>query len=467
MWRIDQYGNYVPDDMSAGDTNAPEAAAPISTNPALATAGINTTSPQADQAAQNAQGYDPSLYEEQGQVRNEPQVYGQAGDAYSPDEGPISPQETAERMPSDPDAMQKLINQHMLPSVPKASNDGYQNYVTASRQARAAEKDQLRQQGALNRADAADKDRRAMEQTIGYNAIQGAGPAAGGGYGGNNGRVTNIGGYTFVKGTWRPQDTNEAAHTNYLNAQTDYMRQRPDIANQTNQTKYDIASLKSLVDMAKGGDRQALEKLKQSGRMDLLTANQEFKAGENDLGRDLKRELAGNVEEGKNDRFGKSLAFKKEQQAKLDAYRVDRLSLVNANQQRLEEAANTGDVAKATKAALDTQGALDRTIGELKARDGAARGGSTFNKLTFGVLGQNESKLKDRIFDKAGKPGNVLEGSYGVLADEALRYADMLGAAHEKVGDAIPPPSPDQIAFLTKLRKERGQAAPEVSQGTP
>lgn len=197
--------------------------------------GIGTTGPKADQAAQNATDYKANQgaqFDALGQ--NPPQQFETAETtdySSSPDEGPLSPKATAEAMPTNKDYMTELINKHMLPSVPQSSRDGYANYVTASREKRAAEKEQLRQQGSLNRADAADKDARAMDQTYALNGLQGAGPAAGGGQSsfGGGGRVQKIGGYTFVRGQWRPESSQEAAHTRLLNSQADYMGSRAGI----------------------------------------------------------------------------------------------------------------------------------------------------------------------------------------------------------------------------------------------
>lgn len=237
MIKYDEFGNPLPPgydetiDSMMAKTTSPEVAqaeeyaanptqSPFQMNPQrfLKEAyGIGTTGPKADQFTHQAQEY---------QTPSTPQQFGQ-DQQVDPTEGPLSPQATAEVMPNSSDAMTKLIRQHMLPSLPQASRDGYQNYVTASRQNRAAEKDQLRQQGAINRADAAAKDQNAWDQTLRLNGLQGNGTNSSMGSSGPS--VTTIGGYRFVSGQWRPQTPEEQAKTRLLNSQADYFNQRPEI----------------------------------------------------------------------------------------------------------------------------------------------------------------------------------------------------------------------------------------------
>lgn len=195
---------------------------------------IDTSGPNAQQAARNAQNYSPPLYEEQGQVRHMPQQYGQPGSVYDPDEGPLSPQAAADAMPTNNDAMKKLIMQHLLPMHPqlkKMSPDGRQQALAAQKENEAIQREQRMQRGAANRAAAAEKDQAAWDQTLRYNQLQGAGVGDSTSFGGQGGgpTVRNVGGFNFVSGRWRPQTPEEQANVNYKNAQADYYRSRPQI----------------------------------------------------------------------------------------------------------------------------------------------------------------------------------------------------------------------------------------------
>ena len=185
--------------------------------------GIKTYGPNAQAGAEQAQAYQaPSV---KGQAM--PQQFGTAEPA-RPDEGPLTPQAAANEFAERAGAaggMDKLLKKYLLPMAPQASRDGYQNYVTASQEKRRAEKEQLRQQGALNRADAAAKDADAWDKTLALNALQGrlppswsagVAPAASP----NAGPVLKIGGYTFVGGRWRNQTPEEQANVDYKKAQT-------------------------------------------------------------------------------------------------------------------------------------------------------------------------------------------------------------------------------------------------------
>lgn len=242
--------------------------------------GINTSGPSAMQAQEAAASY---------RTPSTPQQFGQ-DQSVDPNEGPLSPQATAEAMPATADAMQKLINQHMLRGPkegPKYSKDGYQNYVTASREKRAAEKDQLRQQGALNRAERAAKESDVQNQLVTQNAMQGAGPGVGGGssYGGSSGgpSVRNIGGYKFVSGTWRPQTPEESAKVNNINANTDLARQKPGLDMMDMMSRMGIAKSNQ---QARANESEADRELRKLG---LLEGNRHHKAMEDNAAADDQR----------------------------------------------------------------------------------------------------------------------------------------------------------------------------------
>lgn len=179
--------------------------------------GINTRGPMADQAAMNAQNFQPMP---------QPQQFGQ-NLSLTEGEGPLTPQQTAEAMPATSDAMDKLIKQHMLgmPKAPQASREGIRNSRTADAEAKAARE----QQAQLNRASAREKTQDAWSKTLLLNGLQGAGPMAGGGQTSFSGgpRVERIGGYGFVGGTWRTMGADEQAKVDQTRANTDAMRQRP------------------------------------------------------------------------------------------------------------------------------------------------------------------------------------------------------------------------------------------------
>ena len=258
MLEYDEYGRPLPPkdpylDMMAKpfETTAANPATPHvyggnrarSTNPILAENGINTEGPLAEQAAQNAQQYRAGVDQyENATGQGRPQVYGQQ-EPMGQDQGPLSPQETAERMPQTSGAMEELVRKHLIPMNPalkKLSKEGYQNHLTAKREAEANEKQQRMQQMA-GRGDATSFM---------------------GGEGGPS--VQRIGGFAFVKGRWRPQTPEEQAQTGFMQARTQNEQAKP---------------MLEMADIASRGQ--------------IARSNQDFRAKESEANRGIQKERIG------------------------------------------------------------------------------------------------------------------------------------------------------------------------------
>jgi len=172
--------------------------------------GIKTFGPNAQKAADNAQQYQAGIDQyEDATGQGAPQVYGQEepmGNA----QGPLTPQETAARMPQTKDAMKKLIDQHMLRGATPKQQNHYDNYVQDSREKRAAEKAFLRSQAPEGGG-------------TGYRGMDGM--SMGGMESGPT--VRKIGGYTFVSGKWRPADAAESAQLDLMRSKATNERMRP------------------------------------------------------------------------------------------------------------------------------------------------------------------------------------------------------------------------------------------------
>jgi hypothetical protein len=351
----------------------PEAVPPIpgargrSTNPVLAASGISTEGPLADQAAQNAQNYQSGVDQYEDAVgQGQPQVYGQEepmGNA----QGPLTPQETANAMPQTQDAMKKLIDQHMLRGATPSQQQHYDNYVQGSREKRAAEKAFLRSQ--------------APGGGTGYRGSDGM--STGGGMAGGP-RVFREGGYTFVRGTMRPADAMENAKIANVNANTEYMRERPEIARE---------------------------------------------------GYGLRRDIAGQANETRRDIAGQNNETRREVGAANNAARETVATMNNQTRRDLAKINLDADLQKiADKEVKENIIEMEKSIQELRRRAGAAGEKVPYKSGWFGGgpkrdenAYQGELDIDFSQVDPATKkPGVKNQGSYRVIEADALRRLDAL-----------------------------------------
>ncbi len=410
---------------------------PISSNPVLAARGVRTAGPMADQAAQNAEDYrakQSDYVSATGQMR--PQQYGVSED-YK-EEGPLSPEETAAAMPQNAADMDKLIRQHSLPAMPQAKREGYENYVQSERIKRDAEKARLRDQAALNRGEMAARSAQTMQQLSDYNAVQGAGPAAGG-YAGNGPTVTQIGPYHFVGGSWRPQTPEEAAKTDLTRAQAEYMRSRPMIAEGGNETKRYVADTAAGAKMrntdVNASTRIKIQNMKdtgQWGRLDYKTqakmeadaAAEEGRNTRDTLNRQSRENIAGANRESRETIAGNNLEA-------TQVYREQSLQRRRAADEALENWRNSKDQAARDKFAENVKRMHDQAWQELQARRQQAERDAGIGERVKGWFsgGKNEAAIaerRDRPFDARGKPGRAVPDSYKGVEDEFAHYADLL-----------------------------------------
>lgn len=176
-----------------------------------------------------------------GQSMNVPQQFGQDGSPVDPNEGPLTPEETAKALPSSPGEMEKRIRQHTLgyrlgPADPKqaARQSGYDTYVETREAADDQRRNAQRERAKVNQENIAQRDSRTMQQMADYNRAIGPGGASSGagGAGGSGAYAERVGGLTLLRGAghFRPQSTSEAAESNYHNAQANWMNARPEVA---------------------------------------------------------------------------------------------------------------------------------------------------------------------------------------------------------------------------------------------
>ena len=393
----------APEPMDVASPHIYGGARARSTNPILAENGINTEGPLADQAAQNADDYrsqQSDYVSATGQLP--PQQYGVAQE-YQGEEGPLSPQETAARMPQTTSGMNELIRKHMLPSVTPKQQAGYDQYVAQSRMKRDAEKARLREQGALNRADRREKDADTWNQMSALNGLQGRpmGMEPNGGSMGFSGgpSVQNIGGFNFVKGHWRPMTPEEQAKVRLINANANYANARPEI-----------------------------EEAKLEGRAALLNASQRFAAEQNQLKADARK---------KQDELANDL--RKQQ---IDATNERTQARTDKDQQNLAYQARTrfDDLVRQVR---ETEGRAYDRFGK--------EGGSVQDY--YDQFPNPDRKSKEKFVKKPG--------AYNSSIDELLKLNETLADLWDKgykTGD-IPP---DVLEMIQRLKYLRGRAESPV-----
>jgi hypothetical protein len=171
-----------------------------------------------------------------GMVRNMPQVYGQDGSPADPNEGPNTPEVTAEKLAklnSVPGAALLDRKKHTLGyglnfgTKNEARKKHYADYVANSQAQRNQQRAAQQERATANRADIADRNARTMQQLGDYNAVQGGGRM--GGYDGDGPSVSRVGGVTLLRGLgrYRPMDAMENADLESKKADAAWKRSRP------------------------------------------------------------------------------------------------------------------------------------------------------------------------------------------------------------------------------------------------
>lgn len=381
--------------------------------------GINTRGPMADQAASNAQDFNAAENATiPGSGQHMPQQFGtpETGDR----DGVLTPQETAEAMPSTSKAMDDLIKKHMLhiPKAPTVSSDGRQNDLTAKREAEAAEKEQRALRGDANRARTREKSADAWTKTLALNALQGAGPWAMGGRGGmgspgmgspvsDGGRVQRIGGYAFVSGRMRPMGDDELAKTRLTNANADYISQRPDLQREG----YNVR--------ASEGAANRENKLETTGmRTDASKENTQARVG-------AARDIAGSKLDQNAEQFG-----------------VKQANVIDKRAEALRRE-------------------FDGLVAQLREREGIAEeqvkaGQPGWIRSMLGGKAPDWKTFLDDTRNKGAKPGQPQftrsAGSYDTMAGRALMLAKQLEDLHG-TGASVGEIPDDVIDYIQSLRQ--------------
>jgi hypothetical protein len=179
-----------------------------------------------------------------GDVRNMPQVYGQDGSPADPNEGPLTPQQTYDKMAqmdSVPGAALLDRKKHTLGyglnfgTKNEARKKHYADYVASSEAARNQQRAAQQERAMANRANIEDRNARTMQQMGDYNAMQGGGRM--GSYDDQGPSVSRQGGVTILRGLggYRRMDGNEMADMESKQADAAWKRSRPADAMQDNQ----------------------------------------------------------------------------------------------------------------------------------------------------------------------------------------------------------------------------------------
>lgn len=237
----------------ASNTPPPAMASLPTSAPKTNVMGFNPNTAMAERFKGIAQDYKAGRAESFDRLgQNMPQQFGQAETKDNSDEGPLTPEETAARLPTEignrydklaqPGTMEQLIRQHTLGfRIPRASKEGYNNYVEASRAADDQRRNAQRERARVNQGAIGQRDELTMRQLADYNrAITGGGGA--GESGGESPSIGRVGGIGLLRGHWRPQTTQEAAETDLTRAQAGYYRSRPEIAEAGIRQKADAAT---------------------------------------------------------------------------------------------------------------------------------------------------------------------------------------------------------------------------------
>lgn len=368
--------------------------------------GIGSTGALAQQADQGVDAYNAkraASFKTLGQ--HEPQQFGSIEGTFLA-EGPMKPKDAVEafmakKTPDEIARYSKMTPKVVSPQEQLAKNKAYDEKVEQDRMQREQQRDRQREQGYLNRAATRDKTAAAWEQTLGLNALQGAGPLArgGGGYGGGV-QSRNVGGAILLgPGMGEPQ--------------------------------YGYGG--------RGGYRGGLspEQYELRAReIARLEAKDKVLAGQGDRKLGLTDKSLGLKEKGLE-----------QQQGQFDE-RIGLAKDAKAEDIRLE-------LDKGVKAFLEREAKAHEASGS-KWVEGVDEDLTPWKKFERGAEFQKYADTDPSAIDPAtGKPGYLRPGSYGAMADRLVMLAKRLKAMKAK-GIDIGEIAPDTNELLGRLARERG-----------